>query len=641
MKLSTLFSDHLVLQRDKPAAIWGGAKPGDTVTVEFAGQRKTAVAGNDGRWLVNLDPLPASAEPCELRVSSPGAAPVTIRDVLVGEVWLASGQSNMEWVVSKSANAAAEMAAANYPRLRMFNVTRRAPGTVEKDVDGAWQVCTPVTVEQFSAIAYFFGREIHRELHVPVGLINSSWGGTRIEAWTSRAALRTYPPTKFEIEEYENGPTDPETRRRWDLFAKDPVAYERSFVPADPGNTGFAKGWATPDFDDAGWGEMRTPSKWQEHGHNFSGVFWFRRAVEVPAAWAGQDLWLHLGACDKHDTTYFNGALVGTMGWGKPDTWCTPREYRVPGKLVHAGRNVITTRIYSYMTDGGLIGPGWRMQLKPATDNAGAPIPLTGNWRFKIEHKFGIVPAPQYPWGPGNANTPHILFDSMLQPLAPFGLRGALWYQGESNADKAAHYRALFPLMIRDWRRVFGQGNFPFLFVQLANFTDPQVKPSEGGWAGLREAQLLTLREPHTGMAVTIDVGAAKDIHPQDKQTVGHRLALIALAQIHGKKVEFSGPIYQSHTVTGNSIRLEFNHVAGGLKTSDGGPLKGFAIAGKDKNFVWADAKITGHSVLVRSKSVPKPVAVRYSWASNPPGNLINAARLPASPFRTDPDAES
>ena len=615
----------MVLQRDVPVTIWGWAAPGDTITVEFAGQKKTAVAANDGNWLVKLDPLPACPEPRQLVVFEADAPRVTLHDILVGEVWLASGQSNMEWPVGKSFNAAAEMAAANYPQIRLFTVPLRMLNGPQPEVDGTWQICTPHSIETFSAVAYFFGRELHRELGMSIGLINSSKGGTRIETWTSRDALLSDPLARREIERYEAGPADEE-------FARDPVAWERNHVMPDPGNVGFAQGWAATDFDDSRWGEMRTPSKWQDFGHKFSGVFWFRRTVCLPAAWAGRDLRLHLGACDKHDTTYFNSVPVGTTGWETCDAWCTPREYRVPGKLVRAGRNVIATRIYSYMTDGGLIGPAWRMRLVAENDS----IPLTGDWRFRIEHNFGLQPMPQQPFGPGNPNTPHILFNNMIRPLAPYAIRGVIWYQGESNATAAQHYRTLFPLMIRDWRRAFGQGDFPLLFAQIANHGAPQQQPVESGWAGLREAQLLALGEPNTGMAVTIDIGDAKDIHPGNKQDVGKRLALVARAQVYGQPIPFSGPLYRSHTVEGGAIRLHFDHADGGLLTSDGGPLKGFAIAGVDKQFGWADAKIVGDTVVVSNAEVSEPAAVRYAWASNPIGNLANSASLPASPFRTD-----
>ncbi len=636
MKLAALFSDHAVLQRDRSVLIWGWSSPRDPVTVEFSGQSKTATTGPDGKWAVTLDPLAVSAEPRTLVATSFDTKLVCrIENVLVGDVWLASGQSNMEWSVRESKDSVAEIAAASHPLLRLFLVPTRASGQPSPDIGSAWHVCGPETVETFSAVAYFFGRELQLELGVPIGLIASSKGGTRIEAWTSREALLADPSGREAVEEYEKTLADSDGRRPREGDTE-PAAWERAHVPADPGDRGLARGWASDDFDDANWREMTVPCKWQDHGYRFSGVFWFRRAVEVPDAWAGRDLIVGLGACDKHDNTYFNGVPVGAIGWEKHDAWCTPRVYRVPGHLVRAGRNVIATRIYSYMTDGGLIGPSSAMRIQVADDSTSTPIPLAGAWRFQVEHDFGQVQVPAQPYGPGNPNTPHILYDNMIAPLVPLALRGVIWYQGESNAAGPARYRTLFPAMIADWRRAFDQATLPFLFVQLCNHGEPVKEPVQDGWAGLREAQLHTLRVPGTGMAVTIDIGEAKDIHPRNKQDVGRRLARVALAQLYGWPDVPTGPLYRSHQIDGSAIRVTFDCVGGGLDAT-GGLLQGFAIAGDDGAFVHAEAEISGDEVIVRSRDVPRPVAVRYAWANNPAGcNLYNREGLPASPFRTD-----
>lgn len=626
MKLAALFSDNAILQRDRAVPIWGWSTPGETVTVEFAGQKKSGKADASGKWLVRLDPMPASAEPRELRAGS-----LTLKNILVGDVWLCSGQSNMQWTVQQSNNAETEVATGNHPLLRLFTVPNKALLGRQTDITAAWKTCTPDTVKFFSAVGYFFGREIHQRAGVPVGLINSSWGGTRIEAWTSRDALLTDAHCRTEIEDYEKWLASPEGQQAIQDGKERTVDLElwtNKQGGRDPGNTGHPQGWAARDFDDAGWPEMPAPIGWQMHGLKHNGVVWFRRTVEVPVDWAGQDLVLHLGACDKTDITYFNNVQVGAIGFETRSAWNTPRVYRIPGKLVQPGRNVIATRIYSNIYEGGLFGPAETMRL----ERNGTKIPLAGPWRYKVEHNLGLTVPKAANLGPGNPNTIYILNDSMIQPLVPAALRGVIWYQGESNAAQPQRYRALFPLMIRDWRKTFENESLPFFYVQLANYTGLQKEPVESGWAELREAQNLALRLPNTGMASAIDIGEANDIHPKNKQDVGKRLALAALAVVYGQKVHHTGPLYKSHRVEGGNTRIEFDHVADGLKCD--GPLKGFAIAGADGKFQWAEARIDGKTVVVKGQS-----AIRYSWANNPIGNLYNTAGLPASPFRTDAES--
>ena len=631
LKLANLFTTNAILQRDRPVPIWGWSTPGETVTVKFARQKKTAVAGTDGKWRVTLDPLPATSKARELTVTSGQQPPVSIQNVLVGDVWLCSGQSNMEWPVASSHNAPQEIARAKYPRIRLFTVPAKALLEPQADVNSSWQVCAPATVEKFSAVGYFFGRELSKKLKVPIGLINSSWGGTRVEAWTSRDALRTHPITRGEIDTFEKWQQTPEGRAaqaQQQIAVTDQELWAQSLGKADPGNLGYGQGWADRDFDDRTWPEMSIPSGWQTQGHNFSGVFWFRRTVEIPADWAGQDLVLHLGAADKADTTYFNNVQIGAIGFEIKSSWNTPRVYRIPGQLVQPGRNVISSRVYSNVYQGGLIGPAETMQLRCGT----ATIPLAGLWRFQIEHNFGFTQPGIFAAGPGNPNTTYILYNSMISPLAPAALRGVIWYQGESNAGQPQLYRDLFPLLIIDWRRTFEQAHLPFFYVELANYMAEQKTPVETGWAELREAQTFALHLPATGLASAIDVGDATDIHPKNKQTVGKRLALAALGQIYGHPVVSAGPRYKSHRIEGDTVRIEFDHVADGLIAN--GPLKGFAVASTDKKrFDWAEAQIDGATVVVKGRA---PVAVRYAWANNPIGNLYNSAGLPATPFRTD-----
>ncbi len=638
MKLAAVFSDYMVLQRGISVPVWGSAKPGEEITVTFAGQAKAGRAGDDGRWEVRLEPLEVSVDPETLTIESGGGERIEMADVLVGDVWLASGQSNMWWRVLESNDAEAETAAADHPLIRLFNVPQAIDHPPHADVDAAWAVCSPETVPEFSAVAYFFGRELQKSEGIPIGLINTSWGGTRVEAWISRDALMTDELCAQDVAGYERmlGSLDESARQKdFDTFKENPTEWYRTHVAPDPGNEGYGRGWADPALDDGEWPEMEIPGYWQADGIESNGVVWFRRTVKVPAAWEGKDVVLHLGTCDKHDVTYFNNKEVGVTSWETENPWSVKREYRIPGELVRAGANTLAVRVYSYRNLGGLGGPAGEMRLVPEEGGEDA-VELPGVWRYQIEHNFGTVndrggdpePLP-------NQNSPYCLYDNMIVPLVPFALRGVIWYQGESNAENAYRYRTRFPMLIENWRDAWGQGEFPFLFVQLANYTQHQKEPQDSPWAELREAQTMTLSVPHTAMAVTIDIGDAMDIHPTNKQDVGKRLALAALGTVYGRDVVPSGPMYRSHTIEGASVRIEFDHVGGGLEAL-GGALTGFTIAGSDRRFVWADAEIDGDTVLVSSSEVGEPAAVRCAWAANPDCNLYNRAGLPASPFRTD-----
>jgi sialate O-acetylesterase len=379
---------------------------------------------------------------------------------------------------------------------------------------------------------------------------------------------------------------------------------------------------------------MDLPQQFETAGLLIDGAVWFRRVLELPESWAGKDLVLNLTPIDDQDITYFNGKKVGSIGRETPNSYMVPRKYVVPGSLVHGGRNVIAVRVFDSAGEGGF-SRGGAMSIGP---NEGEVISLRGAWDYKVE----LALEPKHPdWGSrpeavgvSNQNNPSVLYNAMIAPLVPFAIRGAIWYQGESNAGRAYQYRTLFPIMIRNWRSAWGH-DFPFYFVQLANWHANKAEPDESDWAELREAQTMTLREPQTGMAVTIDIGDENDIHPRNKLDVGRRLAAWALAGTYGEKVIPSGPLFDRFTVEGDWVRIRFKHGVG-LKTSDGGPVKGFAIAGEDRRFVWADARIDGDAVIVSSPKVLKPVAVRYGWADNPIANLYNGAGLPASPFRTD-----
>ena len=631
LKVAAVFSNSMVLQRDVPLPIWGWADAGETIRVECAGQCVEATADARGAWSATL-PCMSAGGPHELTAHGAHET-ISFSDVLVGDVWLCSGQSNMEWTVQASNKPEEEVPAANYPRMRLLTVPKLAVTEPLPDIDACWQACTPETVAQFSAVGYFFGRALHRQLDVPIGLINASWGGTVAEAWTSREALLAQEELAPLELDYERNVLSQHAK----LYARYQQAlrdWEEHDMPKDAGNSGGAQGWAALETDTSGWPEMEIPQLWQQAGLNFNGVVWFRKEVTLDAHWVDGDCTVGIGACDKGDISYVNGERVGGVSMAdRPDSWCLQREYSLPAGLLRPGKNVIAVRVFSDLFGAGMTGPKNALFVK---NGAGETIPLAGCWRYQVEQQFSPTPpAPAMPQGPGNPNSPYALFCGMIAPLIPFALCGAIWYQGESNADRAQQYRTLFPTMINDWRARWGGKAFSFYFVQLANFNAGSDTPERSPWAELREAQLLTLSLPHTGMAVTIDIGEGNDIHPRNKQDVGYRLALNALAQHYGHKVVYSGPMLRSVEHEGTAMRLQFDFADNGLTTPGGEAVAGFTIAGVDGCYADAQACIDGDSVLVSSPYVVQPCNVRYGWAANPCCNLYNAEGLPASPFRT------
>ena len=632
VRLPAILGDNMVLQQGMKVRIWGNADADERVTVTFDKKSSHTVADQQGRWQIWLDPLKAGG-PFELTVK--GTNVLTIKNVLVGEVWLCSGQSNMEWPLVNTVDGAGAVAQANHPEMRLFTVTHQTSAETLSDLQGRWVVTTPEEAAHFSAVGYFFGRELQQRLKIPIGLIDSSWGGTPAEAWTSNQALLSSAELKPILEKYESSLNPPPQTKA--AYARALAAWEEKNLYIDGENKGEALGYADPKAPTADWARMDLPTQFETAGLLIDGTVWFRKAVNIPESWAGKDLVLNLPPIDDHDLTYFNGTKIGSTGRETPNSYMVPRKYVVPGSLVHAGRSVIAVRVFDRAGEGGF-SRGGAMSLGPPGASEAQLISLRGTWDYKVE----LALEPKRPdWGTrpeavgvNNQNNPSVLYNAMIAPLVPFAIRGAIWYQGESNAGRAYQYRTLFPVMIRNWRSAWGR-DFPFYFVQLANWRARKAEPDESDWAELREAQAMTLREPHTGMAVTIDIGEEKDIHPRNKLDVGRRLAAWALSGTYGQKVIPSGPLFDRHIIEGNKVRIYFKHGVG-LKTSDGGPLKGFAIAGEDRRFVWADAHVEGDTVIVSSPAVPKPLAVRYGWADNPVVNLYNRADLPASPFRTD-----
>jgi sialate O-acetylesterase len=632
VRLPALVSSHMVLQRERPVPVWGWAAPGERVSVTFRGKTYAASAPDAaGRWQATLPATPAGG-PYVLTVK--GQNTIALTDVLVGDVWLASGQSNMQMPVQDPSggyqpvqNAAQEIAAANWPNLRFFTATQTVAYRPQAEVAGTgWLVCSPATVAQLSAVAYFFGRDLYKQYKVPVGLLVSSWGGTPAEAWVSAEGLAAFP---------EFGPRVAEFAQKTTSLNDDQQAYEakqrdllRNIRRYDKGYLLGGQTWAAPTFDARAWPTMPVPGAWERQPGlaTYDGVIWFRKEIDLPASLAGQPLTLALGEIDDADSTYFNGVQVGaTTGYN------LARSYSVPAALVRPGRNVITVRVVDTAGGGGFTGKPDALMLR----GAGQTLPLAGPWQYQV----GLAPEdqPKAPAPGGGEHAPTALYNGMIAPLQPFAIKGVIWYQGESNADRAEQYRTLFPALIADWRQHWGQPELPFLWVQLASFMAARPEPGASTWAELREAQAEALRVPNTGLATAIDIGEVNDIHPHNKQEVGRRLALAARRVAYGDKaVVYSGPAYASMAVAGPAIRVKFNQLGSGLAVKDGAALQGFAVAGADQKFHWATARVVGSEVEVQSKDVPQPVAVRYDWADNPSGNLLNKEGLPALPFRTD-----
>jgi sialate O-acetylesterase len=623
--LHPLFSDHMVLQRGVKVPVWGWTHPGSKVTVRFGDQTKTAIAEPDGKWMIHLDRLKESDQPRILAVTgTDGTQPVTVQDVLVGDVWLCSGQSNMEMGIG-ACNATNDIASANFPQIRLLTVPRRVAGSPVASVECRWLPCSPSNVMQglwggFSAAGFFFGRELNQQLHIPIGLIHSSWGGTLAEAWTSAEGLQ--PLGDFDQQLEKEASSDKRPKADFDSD------YEAWAQKNDPGTM---QGWEKAAQSTDGWKTVQMPQPFEKAGlPDYDGIVWFRRTFELPADWSGRPVKLGLGPIDDIDTTFVNGKKVGQM-----NRYDLNRVYTIPASVLKPGENVIAVRVLDTGGTGGMTGTAEQQFLKPAHGD-GATVSLSGEWQMRDSVPFSKLPAPPTVQDANNPNVVTVLYNGMIAPLLPFAIKGAIWYQGESNAGRAAQYRRLLPAMIADWRHRFGVGDFPFYIVQLAAFQQTHAEPRENEWAELREAQAITAQSiSHSGLAVAIDIGEANDIHPKNKAEVGRRLALSALAKTYGKKIEFSGPWFSSMKVDGDAVRLSFDHVDGGL-IAKGGDLKGFSVAGEDRKFVWGTARIEGKQVVVSTPGINKPVAVRYAWDENPVCNLFNQSGLPAVPFRTD-----
>ncbi|GAB3313286.1 sialate O-acetylesterase [Larkinella ripae] len=619
VRLPKVFGSHMVLQRQKPIPVWGWADPGEKVSVQFNNQTKTAKADKTGKWLLRLDPAEAGG-PFSLTVRGKKNT-VAFDDVLVGEVWVCSGQSNMEWNLKSSRDAAKEISEANYPQIRHFKVPHDLSLTPKDDVLGSeWKACTPENAGDFTAVGYFFARELQKEMpNVPIGLLNTSWGGTQSESWTSREAMDSFEEFKPVVATMPKNLDDITRQRMEQLQAQ--IAKLQGGLP----DAAEVKQWSGTDFSDASWQTLRLPDLFDRKAiPGFDGVVWFRREIMVPDELAGKELTLNLGQIDDTDETYVNGVKVGST-----NQVSQVRAYPIPAGTLKPGRNVISVRVEDYGGGGGFSAKEDQFKLS----GNGRDLSLVGDWKYRIAdyNRNATLVNPNL--------TGTILYNAMVAPLIPYAMQGVIWYQGETNAGRAYQYRKTFPLMITDWRTRWGQGDFPFLFVQLAAFNAANGNSASGStWAELREAQTMTLALPRTGMAVTSDIGESKDIHPRNKQDVGKRLAINALKTVYGQDRIFSGPVFKSMEVSGNKAILTFDNAGTGLTASDKyGYVKGFEVAGADQKFYWAKAEIQGDKVIVSASEVATPVSVHYGWADdNGEVNLYNKEGLPAVPFRTD-----
>ncbi len=515
-----------------------------------------------------------------------------------------------------------------------FTVTKATALGPADEVRGEWKTCSATSALAFSAVAFHFGQELSKALGVPVGLVHSSWGGTPAEAWTPREALLGVPSLAGMVQEFDRVRNDPKLRAS---YAARLAEWDKANYPQDSANRGIEKGWARLDFDDSAWKIMSIPQYWETAGLAMDGAVWFRKEIQIPEDWEGQALEIELGPIDDFDRTWWNGVTVGETDARTPRFYAHPRKYKVPGRLVTRGRNVVTVRVFDRYGNGGFAGTPMELLV---SGPGGRTMGLAGEWRYQVERRLepsqpDFASQPPEPPSESNPMSPTVLWNAMMAPLTRYGVRGFLWYQGETNAGRAYEYRTLFPTLIGAWRKAWDRPEMPFLFVQLANYRARAPEPGESDWAELREAQALTLAIPDTGMATAIDIGEADNIHPRNKRDVGRRLALVARAKVYGQVVEYAGPTYAGHTVEGNAVRVSFSHAAG-MGTPEGVAPLGFAVAGRDRIWRWGTAWLDGETVVVMSPEVAAPVAVRYAWGDNPAVNLTNGAGLPAVPFRTD-----
>lgn len=597
IRLPRLISNGMVLQHGVELKLWGWADRGETIRVDFAGKIYRTITGSDSTWHVLLPAMDVGG-PYAMTIT--GSDTVTIDDILLGDVWFCSGQSNMVHMLNiHDVTYAADIVEARYPQIRQFLIpTASDLQTPRRDFpSGSWERAVGENVRSFSVVAYFFAKDLYKKYQIPIGIINASVGGTPIEAWTSEEGLDRFPAAQV-------------AATNWKEAA---VSQRASYVPP----TGR-------------WRNINVPGYWEDQGvRDLDGVVWYRKEVEIPAAMAGRPARIFLGRIVDADVLYINGTEVGRTTYMYPQ-----RRYAIPASVLKAGKNTIAVQVTNHKDKGGFV-PGKPYCLFAGKDT----IDLKGTWEYKVEEVFEpIVPGTATP-SMNPQNQPTALFNAMVAPATDYAIKGVLWYQGESNTDAPKAYAQYLSALIADWRRQWDNSVLPFLYVQLPGFMDYRYLPSESNWAELRESQRKTLSVPHTAMAVAIDLGEWNDVHPERKKEVGERLALLARQCVYGENLVASGPMYRSYRKDENKIILSFNSIGSGLTIPDGEALSEFAVAGADRKFVWAKAEIVGEEVVVWNDALPDPVYVRYAWADNPVNpNLYNKEGLPASPFEIEVD---
>lgn len=628
VKLPVLISDGMVLQRDAKVPVWGWADPGEQITLSFNGKTYKAITAKDGKWSIELPKMKAGG-PFTMRIS--GKNSVEIDDILIGDVWLCTGQSNMVHQLDiHDVRYAEEIATADNPEIRHFKVpTTPAISGPQKDLEGGeWQKAVGEEIRPFSAVAYFFAKKIYERYHIPIGLINASVGGTPIEAWIPQEGYTDYPEILKIIE--ENKDTAFVNAQRQNRPQREESAEEET----DKGLMGTP--WYSNDFTPKNWRRISIPGYWEDQGiRDLNGTVWYRREVEIPESMTGKKARLFMGRIVDADEVYINGVLVGNKTYQYPQ-----RRYEVPDTLLKAGKNNFTIKVTNYNGKGGFV-PDKPYYIFTEQDT----VDLKGYWQYKVGEVFKPFDRSAFANRDSGArvrrinpqNEPTALYNGMIAPYKQLPVKGILWYQGESNTGNPKAYEGYMAALISGLRSVLDQPEAPFIYAQLPNFMDVSYLPSESNWAELREAQLKALKNPNTAMTVNIDLGEWNDIHPDNKKDVGERMALAGLKLAYGEDLVYSGPIYESSTVEAGKVILKFKHTGSGLVSNDGEPLSEFALAGEDGKFVWANAKIEGDHVIVWSDEVAEPKYLRYAWADNPDNpNLYNKEGLPASPFRTE-----
>ena len=617
IKLPGYFTDNMMLQRDMPIKIWGWGNRYETVTVSIHDQKVNTRCKKDGTWEIILSPIPYGG-PYSLTVQGKENS-IKIENILIGDIWLCSGQSNMEWTVEQSANSKQEVQNANYPEIRALKVPKSIKNSPQDNFNAQWEICSPSTVGAFSGIAYYYARALYKEVQIPIGIINASWGGTDIETWISDEAFTALPSNvqkQYNMEVVNN----------LEEYIRQNKGQKQAFLDAMENDPGINNQWFIPGFNTVAWEEMKVPGEWGTTPLSLiDGHVWFKYDLNLTCTEAGRPATLSLGTIDDADITWVNGTKVGNASG-----WDTPRIYSIPPGILKEGSNNITVRV----TDNGGSGGMWGQKADINLEIDNTRHSLAGNWKYQMSvanadyHVLDITP-----------NMVHSsLYNTMIHPLTPFRIKGVIWYQGENNVGAGYDYRTLFQTQIKDWRTRWGD-ELPFYWVQLANLYPEDTTPVESSWAELRESQAMTLELPHTGQATIYDIGDAYSIHPTNKQEVGRRLSLIALHKDYGRdSLVYSGPTFQNVSFKENTAVITMNTYGSQLTIHNKyGYLEGFSIAGEDRKFVWAKAFIDANGkIIVYNENIAKPVAVRYAWSNNPAANLFNAQGLPAIPFRTD-----